>query len=422
MKPMFVISAPVDTYSGYGARSRDLVKAIIELDKYDVKIAPQMWGSTPWGFVEDNPEWSFLKDYFLTSPQLPKQPEIWMQITIPSEFQRIGKFNIGVTAGIETTLSPADWIEGNNRMDLVLTSSEHSKNVLLNTIAQKVDQRTNQVVGDIKVDKPIEVLFEGVDYKKTEGLELLDSIKEDFCFLFVGHWLAGDLYHDRKDVGGLLQTFLATFNKSKEPKPALILKTSSAGFSIRDREQIRKKIEEIKKTVNGEVSIYLLHGDLSEDDMWKLYNHPKVKATVSFTHGEGFGRPLLEFSCTGKPVVASNWSGQLDFLSDGAVLLEGELKQVHPSTANQFILKESQWFYVNYSVAATKLLDVYTNYNKYLVSSKKLAEKNTKEFSFVNMTTKLGEIISRYVRVTQRVDLKLPKLKKIDLPKLNQVK
>ena len=95
MKPLFFISCPIDTYSGYGARSRDLVKAIIELDKYDVKILPQMWGNTPWGFIEDNPEWSFLIPHLWSQPQLPKQPEIWMQITIPSEFQPIGKYNIG---------------------------------------------------------------------------------------------------------------------------------------------------------------------------------------------------------------------------------------------------------------------------------------------------------------------------------------
>ena len=53
MKPLYVISCPIDTYSGYGSRSRDLVKAIIELDKYEVKILPQRWGSTPWGFIEE---------------------------------------------------------------------------------------------------------------------------------------------------------------------------------------------------------------------------------------------------------------------------------------------------------------------------------------------------------------------------------
>ena len=111
-KPLFFISCAIDTYSGYGARSRDLVKAIIATDKYDVKIIPQMWGNTPWNFIQDNQEWGFLSNHIWSQPQLPKQPEVWMQITIPSEFQPIGKYNIGVTAGIETTVAPGDWIEG----------------------------------------------------------------------------------------------------------------------------------------------------------------------------------------------------------------------------------------------------------------------------------------------------------------------
>ena len=103
-KPLFVVSCPIDTYSGYGSRSRDLVKALIELDKYEVKILPQRWGNTPWNFIKENfEEWGFLESYILKQPQLPRQPEYWAQITVPNEFQKIGKYNIGITAGIETT-------------------------------------------------------------------------------------------------------------------------------------------------------------------------------------------------------------------------------------------------------------------------------------------------------------------------------
>ena len=129
MKPLFVISSPFDTYSGYGARSRDLIKAIIETDKYNVKLMSQRWGNTPFGFCEDNPEWKFLIDLILTNNQLTQQPDIWAQVTIPNEFQSIGKFNIGFTAGIETTLCAGDWIEGMNKMNLNIVSSEHSKKV-----------------------------------------------------------------------------------------------------------------------------------------------------------------------------------------------------------------------------------------------------------------------------------------------------
>ena len=430
-KPMFVISCPCDTYSGYGSRSRDLVKAIIELDKYDVKIAPQMWGNTPWGFIEDNPEWSFLKDHFLTTPQLPKQPEIWMQITVPNEFQRIGKFNIGVTAGIETTVSPGDWIEGINKMDLTLTSSEHSKQTFINTILSKVDQRTNQQVGEVKVEKPLEVLFEGVNtnvYKSISKDEIkninLDDIKESFCYLFVGHWMQGDIGEDRKNVGLLVKAFYELF-KNKKQKPALILKTSQVGSSYMDRDEILKRINFIKNTVNSVdlPNVYLLHGEFSDSEINELYNHSKVKAMVSLTKGEGFGRPLLEFSLTKKPIIATGWSGHIDFLKPNmSTLLPGTLANVHPSTANNMLLKESQWFSVDTGQAGAYLKDMFENYKNYTEKAKMQGSYSKNNFSYDKMKEKLDEMLIKYVpEFPKAVELKLPQLRKIELPKLKKI-
>ena len=428
---MFIISAPVDTYSGYGARSRDLVKAIIETDKYDVKIAPQMWGNTPWGFTDDNPEWSFLKSYFLNSPQLPKQPEIWMQITVPNEFQRVGKFNIGVTAGIETTLSPGDWIEGINRMDLTLTSSEHSKSTFVNTVLSKVDQRTNQQVGEVKVEKPLEVLFEGVDtnvYKTIDKSEIkninLDDIKEQFCYLFVGHWMQGDIGEDRKNVGLLIKAFYELF-KNKKQRPALILKTSQMGSSYMDRDELLKKINFIKNTVNSVdlPNIYLLHGEFSDSEMNELYNHSKVKAMVNLTKGEGFGRPLLEFSLTKKPIITTAWSGHIDFLkSNMSILLPGNLTNVHPSAANNMLLKESQWMSVDTGQAGAYLKDVFENYKNYTEKAKMQGSYSKNNFSFEKMKEQIDTILTKYVpEFPKQVELKLPQLKKIELPKLKKI-
>ena len=190
-----VIYAPVDTLSGYGSRARDTVKSIIQLkkDEWDIKIIPCAWGNTPTGFIDENPEWQFLTPHFING-QLTSQPDIFIWITIPSEFQRAGKFNIGITAGIETTAAPADWIEGINRMDLTLVSSEHSKKAFLDAQYQKVNKNTQQVEALIKVEKPIEVLFEGVDTNIYKFLETpdktvgdLNTIPEEFCYLFVGH-------------------------------------------------------------------------------------------------------------------------------------------------------------------------------------------------------------------------------------------
>lgn len=425
-KPVFVISCPIDTYSGYGARSRDVVKALIEQDKYDVKILPQRWGSTPMGFIKDNPEWEFLTPYVLTSPQLSQKPDIWCQITVPNEFQPIGKYNIGITAGIETTIAPAEWVEGCQRMDLILGSSNHTIDVLRNSKFEKRDQKTQQVVGHIEWTKDGEVLFEGANtnvYKKTTEPCLLDfNIKEDFAFLFVGHWMQGQLGEDRKNVGLLIKAFFETF-KNKTKKPALILKTSTASTSYMDRDEILKRINAIKATVKGHKlpNIYLLHGDFTDEEMNSIYNHSKVKAMVNLTKGEGFGRPLLEFSLTNKPIITTNWSGHIDYLDkEMTTLLSGELANVHQSAANKMLLAESQWFNVNFGEVGHYLKDMYINYKAYVDGGKRQGYKSRTQFSFENMKEKLDTILTNKIpEFPKEVELKLPKLQ---LPKLNKIK
>jgi glycosyltransferase involved in cell wall biosynthesis len=426
-KPVFVISCPIDTYSGYGARSRDIVKAIIELNKYDVKILPQRWGSTPKGFIKDNSEWSFLTSHLLNSPQLPAQPEIWMQITVPNEFQPIGKYNIGCTAGIETTIAPAEWIEGCSRMNLILGSSKHTIEVLKNSKFEKRDQKTNQPMGFIEWKGDSEVIFEGADiekYKVAKSNFDFSSIKEDFAYLFVGHWMQGALSEDRKNVGLLVKAFFETF-KNKSKKPALILKTSQVGSSYMDRDEILKKITAIKESCksNNLPNVYLLHGEFTDVEMNEIYNHSKVKAMVNLTKGEGFGRPLLEFSLVNKPIITTNWSGHTDYLDPEFVtLLPGTLTNVHPSAANNMLLQEAQWFSVDTGHAGHFLKDVFENYKGYADKAKRQGFQSRTKFSFDAMKEKLGKVFSEKIpEFPKQVQLQLPQLKKIELPKLKKV-
>ena len=395
MKPIFAISSPFDTYSGYGARARDVIKSIIETDKYNVKLLSQRWGSTPFRFCENHPEWKFLLDHTVPNNQLIQQPDIWAQITVPNEFQAIGKYNIGFTAGMETTLVDGSWVEGINRMDVTFVSSEHSKQSFLNSVFTKQDKQGNDL-GETKVEKPIEVLFEGVDlntYFPDDKPCVVDfNIKESFAYLFVGHWMQGNMGEDRKNVGLLVKAFLETF-KNKKKQPALILKTSQAGASHMDRDEVLKKIQTIKDSVNSKnlPNIYLLHGEFTNEEMNSIYNHSKVKAMISLTKGEGFGRPLLEFSLTQKPIIASGWSGHTDFLDPNfSVLLGGELKNVHSSAVVQnMILAESQWFSPNHGQIGHALKDIFKNYKNYTDGSKRQAYKSKNEFSWEAMKSLL---------------------------------
>ncbi len=435
-KPLCIVSSPVDTFSGYGARSRDFIKSLIKAkgDEWDIKLLSQRWGSTPFGFLDEEIEdEADLKSRIIgTGNQIPTQPDVWFQITVPNEFQKIGKhLSIGVTAGIETTICDPSWVEGCNRMDLVLASSEHSKTVFENSKFEQQDKVTNKTVSIVELKTPVEVLFEGVDLNKyfkstppkTDLTSELSKIKEDFAFLFVGHWLQGDFGEDRKNVGYMIKAFLEIFKNKMNP-PALIMKTNSATTSIMDRNSMLEKIEAIRKTVNGRLpNIYLLHGDLEDEDMNDLYNHSKVKAMVSFTKGEGFGRPLLEFSVTEKPVIASGWSGHIDFLDkDAAVLVGGELKQIHSSAVvPNMLIADSQWFAPNDGQVGYALKEVFENYKKYLPLAKKQANISKSKFSLDKMTERLGQILDEKTQpVPKFIPLSLPKLNDLQLPKLTK--
>ena len=433
MKQFCAISCPIDTYSGYGARARDFFKALYELkkDEYEFLILSQRWGQTPWGYLEDNKEeWGWVLPMVNKASQLPKQPDVWIQITVPNEFQPIGKYNIGVTAGIETTLCHGSWLEGVNRMNLTLVSSEHAKKVFQDSAFEKRDDKGN-TVAKVKLEKPVEVLFEGADLNKyfhiedddieeTDLVLELDQIKEEFCFLFVGHWLQGEVGEDRKNVGLMLKTFFETF-KDKKKRPALIMKTSGAGSSIMDRDEMLKKIDDIRNMVGGNLpNVYLLHGELDDVDMNNLYNHGKVKAMFNLTKGEGFGRPLLEFSLAKKPIIVSGWSGHVDFLQrDITCLLGGKILPVHPSAqVKDMILKESGWFNPDINQARYYLKEVYEKYDKYVELARKQSHYSRTNFSFEEMKNLLAK---HFDAVPKQVQIQLPKLKKVELPKLNKV-
>jgi len=417
-KPILVFQAPIATRSGYGDHSRDILKSLFELDKYDVKIVPTRWGNTPQDQI--NPQTEFGQKIIQNIvTQLDRQPDIFIQVSVANEFKRVGKYNIGITAGVETTIAPQEFIQGGNQMDLIITPSQFTKDVLSKTSYDQVDKNTKQKIGELKLEKPVEVLFEGVDTTIFNGKcskSILDNVDTDFNFLFVGHWLGGDLGQDRKDVGMMIKTFCTVFKDlPKKQQPGLILKTSQAGFSVMEREGISKKIKEVTNQFGEKCPpIHLVFGDLSESELNDLYNDEKVKSFLMFTKGEGYGRPLAEFATTGKPIIVSKWSGHTDFLpEENTVYLEGELKEVHKSAANKFLLEQSKWFNVDYSKAAGKIFDVYKNYEKHLKKSIGLKTNIQKNFTLNKMSSKFGEILDKYVKVAQPVKLKLPEIKKL---------
>ena len=426
MKKLMLICAPASSRSGYGDHARDLIKSFLKHDKYEIKIMDVNWGETPRDALDNKLDKNII-DCILPEPKMDRQPDVYVDIRIPNEFQTYGKFNIGITAGIETTAVSGNWIENCNKMDLVIVPSKHSKEGFVKALYEKMQQLPNgqqQKVGELKIEKPMEVLFEGVDesiYKPIDdsSLDLIDDIKEDFAFLHVGLWGKGGYGEDRKDISKLVKLFYESFANKKE-QPALILKTNSATFSIMDREFVKGRIDEIKSKFPKDwklPNIYLLHGSLSVKEMNKLYNHPKVKSFVSLTHGEGFGRPMLEASMVGLPVIASGWSGQMDFLNDDeSMLVGGNFVEIPSSQVwEDIMIEKSNWFEIDERQASNVLMLMFHENKNFKQKALSLMEKNRKEFTLNKMTDKFNEILKdNYFSkdLPEQVSIKLPKLKK----------
>ena len=416
-KPLLLFRGPIKTLSGYGSHSRDILKSLYDMDLFDIKIDSSTWGNTPMTALdpENNLFHLWMENNITTS--LNSVPDIYVQVTVPNEFQRRGKFNIGITAGIETTAAPKSWVDGINRMDKVITTSTFSRDVLLQTVYNENDKVTGKLLKQHKIETPLEILHEGVDTSvyNNEKSNLKLNLKEDFNYLFVGHWLKGDIGQDRKDVSMLIKCFCESFNDT-ENSPGLVLKTSSATFSVRQRELLREKIQTITSRYSNPPSIYLLFGQLTDDEMNQLYTHPKIKSMITLTKGEGFGRPLLEFSMTGKPIIASNWSGHKDFLPmDKAIMLGGKLTSVHESASDDFILKDSKWFTSNYNEVVEVLKIVREKYDEFLEKSQELMKENRVKFSLDTITDKFKLILEPILEdKPKKTKLVLPELTKIE--------
>ena len=398
-RPTCVVRAPVSTRSGYGGMSRDIVRHLIEYDKYDVQIHSINWGETPMNALDINKPADKMILERMVLEDFSTQPDLYISISIPTEFQPLGKYNIGITAGIETTQASVEWVEAMNRMDVNFVISEHAKAVFDASKYQAQNEK-GENVGTVECLKPIEVLNNCVDtyvYKKLNRSQLessvknmIDTIPEKFNFMFVGHWLKGDIGQDRKNVGLLIKLFYELFKREEfKERPGLILKTNEVNSSVIDRENVLSKAKQIKDSVeleNGESlpNIYFLHGDLTDKELNSLYNHNKVKVHITFTKGEGFGRPLLEASLTGKPVIAPGWSGHMDFLNpEQAILLGGELEDVHPSARWDTILIEgAKWMSIDPNMAATAMVEAFRNYKPWRAKANALAKANKRNFNY----------------------------------------
>ena len=359
---------PVLTSSGYGVHSRQLLDAFIADARFDVFVEQINWGET--SYIDPTTETAARLWTLVEKREHARRPDdrfdVGVQVTIPNEFKRVAAFNVGVTAGIEVDHASAAWVERcNTQTDMVVVPSYHSKQVLEASAFRGNDGSV------LAMNKPVDVVPEGVDIDvfnttPSEDVPVGSVVLPPFNFLHVGLMGAQhDVGAERKNVSGLVKIFCERF-KGREDV-GLILKSSIVNNSLMDHDYLMRRISAIKASTGcGKFpTITVVHGALTDVEMSALYRHPRVGAFVSLTHGEGFGLPLLEAAACGLPVIATAWSGHLDFLThDGTPLfvpVKFRLSQVPSSVVWDGVIDaDSRWADPDPQDAGTQMVRVLT--------------------------------------------------------------
>ena len=385
-----LIKAPILTNSGYGQHSRMIFEALTSDPLFDVSVEAINWGQCSWTSDESDSTNKIKKSVekgLLNKHQNNENYDLFVHVTIPNEFEKKGKYNIGVTAGIETDRVSHVWIQKCNEMNLVIVPSEHAKKVFLDTVVDWTNQQTGEQ-GQLKIDRAPVVCWEGVNadlfkekaFENRIGLELDSS----FNFLHVGQWGSGGFGEDRKNISSMLKVFFETFRGNKDV--GLVLKTNMAKNSDTDHEAVKERIRQIKEALKMTEAncppVYLVHANLTEEEMADLYNHPKIKAYLTLTHGEGFGIPTLEAAMCGMPVIATNWSGHLDFLNQGKFIpLDYDLADVPQSAIwEPLIIKGARWANIREEDVSRKMQKLSKSYSKPKEWALELATKLKENF------------------------------------------
>lgn len=389
-KLLTVFEAPVKNRSGYGSWADDLAHCLANYSPSELVIVPTPWGSCATRFSKEAGD--EIIDKHIIKERLPKQPEVHISHTLPHMGQIRGKFNINITAGIEVDKVYPRVNEAINLHDLTIVPCHFAKEVFLNSHP--------------KITKPIEVLPWGGDKITPTAQDQakvdaeLAKIKEKEIFLYVGQITTTNFSTDRKNIGGLVKTFLEAFANHPQ-KPALVLKCGGANASLFDRNQTLEIIKAIKGFVpDTDVEVYLLHGELSEGEMAALFSHPRIIANITFSRGEGWGQPMFQATLAGKPVIATNHSGHLDFLGDKFIPLAGNLIEIPPQAVSEYFPAGSRWYEVDTRQAKKVLLDFfYNDRTRANQQAQDLAKFNEEKYNLSKMQYRLHKILNNYIKL-----------------------
>jgi len=376
-----ILRAPLLTMSGYGVHSRQVFRW---LETKNVKITSQClpWGITPW-YVNSDMIDGLVGRIMATAAPINGKADISFQVQLPNEWDtNIAHINIGITAAVETDKCNPKWAAACNKMDKIIVPSQFTKSCLTNS---------GNITTEIEVIP--EAFFECLEEESNEKVLDLD-FSTDFNFLIFGQVTGHNPYSDRKNTFFMLKWMCEEFKDN--PDVGIVIKTNNGRNSTSDRtltsNMLGKLLSEVRKGPYPKV--YMLHGALEQEEIQSVYQNKKIKALVSATRGEGYGLPLLEASVCGLPVMATNFSGHLDFLNKGKFIsFNYNLSPVHPSRIDgEIFVQGSRWAEVDEKDFKSKLRKFYKSPQKPKEWAKELSSTLKSEYS----QTAINKLYSNY--------------------------
>jgi glycosyltransferase involved in cell wall biosynthesis len=250
---------------------------------------------------------------------------------VSSELKRFGgRYTIGSWWWEVHDSLPDTWLLGCLPLDEVWVASQHIAEALRPFIPVPVRKITLPVI------QPVAASIGRADLGLPDG----------FLFLFVFDYFSTLA---RKNPLGVIKAFRRAFPPGSGAK--LILKSING-----DHASVRREL--VKGMIRDHPDIVMFDGLVPAET--KNAFVAACDCYVSLHRAEGFGLPLAEAMSLGKPVIATGYSGNLEFMTeDNSYLVEAALTEIGDETADY--PSGGVWGEPDLDHAATLMRSVFAN-------------------------------------------------------------
>lgn len=386
-----LLRAPLLTNSGYGVHSRQLYQWLEESDDIELHVECLHWGFTSW-IVDSEAEEGLFGRIINKTVGNPSEMhfDISIQVQLPDEWDAtLASKNIGVTALVETDICNLEWIKNINEMDHVIVPSTFTKNVIIDT-AQFIKPQT-----------PISVVPEWFNQNifddkllKTINLDERYSFDTKKNFLIIGTLTSQNIEDDRKNLVNTISWAIEAFKD--RPDVGIIAKVCVGKATAEDKaitlEFINNVIKRFRK--GSFPRVHLIHGQMTNSEIAALYSLNSIVGYISATRGEGFGLPIIDAAAAGIPVVATNWSGHLDFLDKKFLKVDYKLVKISDSRVDgRIFIQNASWADPQKQSFQENLHKLLSNQETYFRKSQELKKKVRRKFSKKSITQIYDKIL-----------------------------